>query len=501
MGNKIIGANEQQNVRQGGILQKIFIVITPLLIILLFVFLGFGLKAMSKKPEIKKRVRPTLAVMATTAVSDTVQLTVNVQGESRPRTEIDIVPEVGGKVVYVSPKFISGGLFTKGEELFRIDTSDYQVAVVRAQATVARAQQVLMREESEGAIAKLDWADLGNGKQASELTLRKPQLLEAQASLQSAQADLDNAKIRLQRTSVRAPFNGRVRDKIADIGQYVNPGSRLGRVFSTDIAEVRLALSDADIARINLPLAFVAKERKTAPNVTLSTAIGGQVHTWQGKIMRTDAAYDPQTRSMFAIAEVVDPYGKGAANGNLPLAPGLFVDAKIEGKTLDDVIIIPRDALRPENKVYTVDEKGIATSNDVIVLDTSPERAVIYSGLTAGDLVIVSPLEKSQISLNFKVLDAANPETVLIEPPKPKGDKKDDVPADVKAAKKKLEQAKKDFMTARKEYSEAKKNAKKKNGKNNKKNKSAQEDDPKSSDKKANSNKDAVETKTKSGAE
>jgi len=494
MGNETIGVEKQS----GSKLRKLLIIGAPLLlVIILFAVLGSGLKAMSKKPEIKKRVRPTLAVMATTAIADTVQLKVNVQGESRPRTEIDIVPEVGGKIVYVSPKFISGGLFTKGEELFRIDTSDYQVAVVRAQASVARAEQVLMREESEGAIAKLDWDDLGNGKQASALTLRKPQLLEAQAGLQSALADLENAQIRLKRTSVTAPFNGRVRDKIADIGQFVNPGSRLGRVFSTDIAEVRLALSDADMARINLPLAFIAKSRESAPSVTLTTSIGGKMHTWNGKIMRTDAAYDPQTRSMYAIAEVLDPYGKGAANGNLPLAPGLFVDAQIEGKTLDSVIIIPRDGLRPEDKVYTVNDKGEAKSNDVVVLDTSAERAVIYSGLNPADLVIISPLEKSQLSLKFKVLDAADPETVLVEPPKPKGFEKPETSSNVSAAKKKLDQAKKDYAAAKKEYTAAKKkSSNKKNNKKKKTKKNDKPDDKKSDDK----NNDAADAKTKSGA-
>ncbi len=480
MGNETIGVDERQyggGQYEGRSRRKMAIVLSivvPILILVLFVFMGNVLKAASKQPEVKKRARPVLAVMATTAVSDTVQLKVNVQGQSRPRIEIDLVPEVAGKIVSVSPKFISGGIFKKGDVLYRIDPSDYNVAVVRAQSTVARAQQILMREESEGAIAKLDWDDLGNGKQATDLTLRKPQLLEAQAGLQSAEADLENAQIRLRRTAVTAPFNGQVREKFADIGQYVNPGARLGRIFSTDIAEVRLALSDADIARINLPLAFIAKNRASAPDVKLSATIGGQLRQWDGKIMRTDAAYDPQTRSMFAIAEVVDPYGKGAADGTFPLAPGLFVDASIAGKTIENVIIIPRDALRPEDKVYTVNEEGIAKSHDVIVVDTNPERAVLLSGLEPGELVIVSPLEKSQINLTFRVLDSKDPTIILIDPKTDEEDETDDKDEDiVAAAKKKLAESKKNHAKAQKEYAMAKKKAAqdKKNEKNRKKNK------------------------------
>ncbi len=471
MGNETIGIQRQS----GGIGRKILVILVPILILLVFWLLGGGLKALTKKPDVKKRSRPVLAVTASIAVSDTVQLKVNVQGESRPRTEIDLVPEVAGKIIYVSPKFISGGIFAKGDVLYRIDPADYEVAVVRAKAAVARAQQILLREQSEGAIARLDWEDLGEGRPATDLTLRKPQLLEAEAGLQSAQADLDNANIRLRRTVVTAPFNGRVREKVADIGQYVNPGSRLGRIFSTDIAEVRLALSDADITRIDLPLAFVAKNRSSAPDVRLSTIIGGKTRVWNGKIMRTDAAYDPQTRSLFAIAEVVDPYGSGAADGGYPMSPGLFVDAQIKGKLLEGVIVIPRDALRPEDKVYTVNQDGIATVHDVDVLDTNPERAVLLGGIEPGALVIVSPLEQSQINYKFRVLDVNDPTIILVDAKKEEN-KKDknqtDSQAALAAARKKLAESKKNYAAAKKEYAIAKKkNRKRKNKKDNNKEK------------------------------
>ncbi|PHS40470.1 MAG: efflux transporter periplasmic adaptor subunit [Robiginitomaculum sp.] len=464
MGNETIGIQRQS----GGIGRKILVIAVPILILLLFVLLGGGLQNLTKKPDIKKRSRPMLAVTASIAVSDTVQLKVNVQGESRPRTEIDLVPEVAGKIVYVSPKFISGGIFSKGDVLYRIDPADYNVAVVRAKAAVARAKQILVREQSEGAIARLDWDDLGAGKQATDLTLRKPQLLEAEAGLQSAQADEDNANIRLRRTAVTAPFNGRVREKVADIGQYVNPGSRLGRIFSTDIAEVRLALSDADIARIDLPMAFVTESRDNALDVKLSAIIGGKIRVWDGKIMRTDAVYDPQTRSMFAIAEVVDPYGTGAADGGYPMSPGLFVDAEIEGKILEGVIVIPRDALRPENKVYTVNQDGIATIHDVDVLDTNPERAALLGGVEPGALVIVSPLEQSQINYKFRVLDVNDPTIILVDVKKEENKKDKNKPegqSSLAAAKKKLAESKKSYATAKKEYAIAKKKSRKKKNK------------------------------------
>ena len=415
--------------KQGGLLRKLLVIFIPIAILIFFVVLSMALSAFKPKPEVKKRKRPVLAVMATEAVRDNVQLSVTVQGETRPRTEIDLVPEVAGKITYVSPKFLSGGLFSRGDVLYRIDDADYQVAIVRAQASVARAQQVLIREKAEGDIAKQDWDDLGEGRVASDLTLRKPQFLEAQAGLMSAQADLDNAKLRLARTAVKAPFNGRVREKFADLGQYVGPGAKLGRIFSTDVAEVRLALSDADLARLDIPIAYVAKSAADAPDVLISTIIGGQLREWPGKIMRTDSTFDTQTRSLYAIAEVRDPYGKGAAKGGYPLAPGMFVDAQISGKIFQSVIVIPRDGLRPENKVYVVTEEGVAESRDAVVIDASPKRAVLSAGVKAGELVILSPLEKSQISLKFRALDVNDPSTILVEPapePDEDEDKKDE---------------------------------------------------------------------------
>ncbi|HHL42797.1 MAG TPA: efflux RND transporter periplasmic adaptor subunit [Hellea balneolensis] len=417
---------------QPSLMRKVLVIMVPILILLAAILLVVILTHLKKKPEVKKKKTPVFAVLATPAYSDDVQLVVSVQGEARPRTEIDLVPEVAGKIIYVSPKFLAGGVFKKGDVLYKIDPADYQVAVVRAEAAVARAKQALVREQAEGDIARRDWEDLGKGE-ASDLTLRKPQLLEAKANLQSAQADLENAKIRLGRTLVKAPFDGRVREKFADIGQYVNPGSRLGRIFASDILEVRLALSDADLSKLDLPVAYVAKTRKDAPQVKIRSLIAGQERVWNGQIMRTESTFDTQTRSLYAIAEVVDPYGKGMSEGRYPLAPGLYVNADIKGKSLENVIVIPRDGLRPEDKVYIVEEDGNAQSRDVVVLDATPARAVLAKGIEAGDIVVLSPLEKSQLTLKLKALDVDDPAKVLVEP---KIEEEDD-DAEVAAGKKK----------------------------------------------------------------
>ncbi len=394
-------------------------VILPIWVVLGLIVMGLGIVALNEKEEEKRKPFNTLAVRAGTADRQDIQLVVTTQGEVRPRTEIDLVPQVGGKIVYVSPNFIEGGNFRRGETLVRIDPSDFNVAVIRAEAAVAQAQQTLTREIAEGEIARADYAELGRG-QASPLALRQPQRQQAEAALASARADLENARLQLTRANVTAPFAGRVRSKSADVGQFVAPGARLGRIFSNDIVEIRLPLTDADLTKLALPIAFNAKSRETAPIVTLSTVLAGQRREWEGRIMRTDASYDTQTRALFAIAEVFDPYGAGAQDG-VALAPGLFVDAEIKGRTIEGAIVLPRDALRPRDEVYVVDNTGQAEIRTVDVIDTSASRAVLRSGVQPGELVVVSPMERSRTEVPLKVLDMNDPTNVLVEPKRPGG--------------------------------------------------------------------------------
>ena len=403
---------------KAGFLKRSLIYTLPFLCIIGFVFLGSIIIKLNNKPEEKKRAFNTLAVLADYAVLDDVQLSVKTQGEARPQTEIDLVPEIGGKIVYVSPNFIEGGIIKKGEVLLRIEDADYKVSVIRAQAQVAQAEQSVIREKAEGEIAKQDYQELGIGK-ASPLALRLPQQAQALASLQAAEAELASANLQLKRTEVRAPFTGRVKTKNSDIGQFVSPGRTLGRIFSTSIVEVRLPLSDSDLSKIDLPIAYVAKNRASAIDVELNAIIAGKRRYWSGKIMRTASTYDTQTRALFAIAEVVDPYGSGASENGYPLAPGLFVDAEISGKIYQEIIVLPRDGLRPDNEVYVVDDKGKADIRKVKVLDSDSERALLLGGVDEGELVVLSPMEKSRTSMSLRVLDVNNPETILVDPPKP----------------------------------------------------------------------------------
>jgi RND family efflux transporter MFP subunit len=405
------------------VLGWILLIAIPILIIIgFFVVTQIVIKA-NKKPKERKRSFNTLSVLADYARTEDVKLSVKTQGEARPQIEIDLVPQVSGQIIKVSRNFIEGGIIRKGETLLEIEPADYEIAVIQAEADVAQAEQNLIREVAEGEIARRDIEELGIGT-PSALALREPQRAQAEAAVKAAKGRLRTAQLQLGRTKVRAPFNGRVRAKSSDIGQFVSPGARLGQIFSTDVIEVRLPLTDNDLYKVNLPLAYVAKNKAEAPKVKLSAIIAGQRREWAGYIMRTDSVIDVQTRALSAIVEVYDPFGAGKSKDGFPLVPGLFVDAAIDGRVFENIVVIPRDGLRPEDKVYLADDKGKVEIRDVSVIDTNAERAVISSGLKDGDLVVLSPMEPSRTRLTLKVADVNDPSRLLVDPPEPEWSKK-----------------------------------------------------------------------------
>lgn len=355
--------------------------------VLLIGFMG----AMRPKIETKEPVATPAAVFFEVAKAEPVQLVVRAQGEVKARTDITLTAEVGGKIVSTSNAFVDGGAFDEGDLLVKIEDADYKVAVTAARARLAQSQEALSREQAEADLAAREYANLGRNEEPSELALRKPQLAQARAAYEAASADLRAAQLNLQRTELRAPFKGRVRQRQAGPGQYVGPGVSLGRIFSTDVAEVRLPLTDSDLARLGVPLAFNETKENPGPEVMLSAIVAGGAHQWKARIARTDGAIDPSTRQISAIAVVEDPYGAGADDG-MPLAVGLFVDAEIVGESLDSAVVLPRSALYGRDKVYVIGDDDVLTERTVRIAADSKDTITVVEGVADGERVVTSPL-------------------------------------------------------------------------------------------------------------
>ncbi len=365
----------------------------PILIFVVMVIGGTNVLALMKPTPAPAEEAPRgIAVFTEEIVRTDLHLTVTSQGEVRPRREIAISPQISGRISYVSPAFIDGGFVRRGEVLIRIDDADYRLARVRAESQVASAQQALIREQAEAELARQDWEELGTGT-ASPLALREPQLAQAQASLEAARSQLRDAELALERTVVRAPFEGRIRSKDVDVGQFVSTGSSLGRMFGTDFAEVALPLTDTELGRLGLSFAFEETAEQPGPAVVFSTTVAGERREWYGRVTRTAAAVDPQTRLISAIAVVEDPFGEGASNG-IPLAPGLFVSAEVSGETIEGLLEAPRAALRGRNQIFVADaDELVMHIHEVNVVYTDRDHVYVDAGVEPGDLAILSPLQ------------------------------------------------------------------------------------------------------------
>jgi RND family efflux transporter MFP subunit len=307
----------------------------------------------------------------------TANFEVRSQGTVRPRTETVLSAEVSGTITNISPEFTAGGVFGKNEVLMRIDPTNYEVAVRQAEALVKQRSI-----EYEGA-----------KKLRSQGYRAEAELASAAAALATAEAELVRARRNLERTYIRLPYEGIVRAKDADLGQFVNPGTRLGVVFATDHAEVRLPLTDTDLAFVDLPLATVTSEAGSAsgPGVTLTATQKGRMTEWPARIVRSEGVVDEKSRVTYAVARIDDPYRRHSEG--IPLPVGTFVGATIEGAVADNVIRVPRAALRGSNELIFVDEENKLRLRSIDILRADADYIYLRGGAVAGERVVVSALE------------------------------------------------------------------------------------------------------------
>ncbi len=352
------------------------------------VALATALYLFRPKPEEKvaaATVPPVADVVYATPGRHT--LLVPSQGTVHARHEIELVARVGGVIQSVNDAFVAGGFFKDGDALVQIEPADYRYQLTRAESQLANAKSALAQEQGRSKQAKREWRDLGS-ESANALFLRKPQLQAAEAAVDAARADRDQAKLNLARTQVKAPFAGRVVEAFTDLGQYVTPGTKLATVHSTGVAEVRLPLTDHQLYLLNLPL---GKSIENGPSVRLRAQVAGQQREWRGQLVRTEASVDPNSRFVYAVAQVQHPY-----EGDAPLINGLFVEADIAGKTFDDISRLPRQALHEGNQLLVLDAENKLHYRKVQLLQTAGDEAWVRGDLTTGERVIVSSLGYSR---------------------------------------------------------------------------------------------------------
>ncbi|WP_461482629.1 efflux RND transporter periplasmic adaptor subunit [Porticoccus sp.] len=359
------------------VLKKLFIPVVILLSAAAIVVLLSMAKPLPKPQAPVAAEIPKMAAMV--ASPQTRRVSVTAQGTVQPKTEITLAAQVGGQVVSVSEQFVDGGFFQQHDLLLQLDDRDYRIALVQAESRVADAEKTVATERGQARQAKREWRDLGN-TEGNALFLREPQLKAAEAALAAAKADLEQARINLQRTAIRAPFDGRVREKQVDRGQYLSPGMQVASIFATGTAEIRLPLTASQVPLLDLPLQ--PGDQASLP-VRLHASFNGLAASWSGELVRTEASMDTRSRVLYGIVEVAEPLRQQP-----PLVIGLFVHADVAGKQFADVIEVPRDALYEKDRLLVLDGDNRLHITPVRVLQLLGEQALV-SGIEAGQRILI----------------------------------------------------------------------------------------------------------------
>jgi RND family efflux transporter MFP subunit len=368
--------------------RKIMMFTLPAIVLLIALVSAYALVVTRPVPEQIESPESTTAIRVLTVVPGPRQLTVNSQGSVVPRTQSELIPEVSGRVQSISPNLVTGGYFEADEVLLQIDDRDYRSKVDRSKAAIKRA-----RAEDEHARFELKrLQELAKNKLTSQSQLESALRVQriAEATLQEAEIALGQARRDLWRTKLRAPFAGLVRNERVDPGQFVSRGQSIASLYASDFVEVRLPIADSQLAYLDLPLGHWGEfSEADSPNVIISAVYGGQQYQWQGRLVRTEAEIDMKSRMVNVIARVDNSKNPGQP----PLPIGLFVNAEIEGRWVENVISLPRAAMRNGNQVLIVDDENRLRFRDVVMLRFDRDEVLVKSGLEPGELVNISPIQ------------------------------------------------------------------------------------------------------------
>jgi RND family efflux transporter MFP subunit len=321
-----------------------------------------------------------------------------------PAQEVTVIPEVSGRIVSQSSRLLPGGRFERGQEMARIDSRDYTLAMEQERSRVHQAELELELERGRGDIAAHEWEILGDGRAGGEvpLALREPHRLNAEQGLEAARSGLRRAEINLERTVLRAPFNAMVITEQVDVGQVVGPATAAVSLVGTDRFWVRIAVPVEKLAAIDIP--GVTADEGSPARVT--QRIGGDsAGVRRGEVIQLAGQLDPATR----MAEILVAVDRPLEGHGIPLLPGAYVDVEIDGRDLNGAVTVPRDALVDGDQVWIVGAGNALIRRSVEVGWRSPDEVVITRGLEAGTRIVVSPMVSPVEGMPVRVEDGDAP--------------------------------------------------------------------------------------------
>ena len=316
------------------------------------------------------------------------QVQISSNGTTTPLTQTVLTAEVGGEVIYRSKKFAEGASVIEGEILAKIDDTDLQLQYKNALLQLANAEVQYSLQLAEAEVAKEAWDKIGDGV-ASDLTLKKPQLKQAEAFLEVAKAQVSSAAKKLNKTEIIAPYAGRIQNVNIDLGTTIIPGQPVGAMYTSSEIEITLAVKDNDLQFLSIPMDGRKLNPSEQASVVIESFYKGKTQSWEGKLERVDGVIDPITRMINLIAVFKNDFIE-TDKPNLPI--GLFVEAKIDGITLKNIFEIPINSISEDNEVYIVNKDNQLELRELTILKKYSEFVIIKDGLKAGERIVTSKL-------------------------------------------------------------------------------------------------------------
>ncbi len=369
----------------------------PTGIILLALIVGFILIKTRPAPEKTRPPRPHPLVDALTVQAGGKPLFITGFGTVEAKRRIEVIPQVGGRIIRKSPRFEAGQYVAAGDTLLMIEQTDYLQARAQARANLAQARTSLATAEQDAQVARREWERLrtegdetGLPTEPSPLVLREPQVAQARAAVEAAEAAVALAETNLARCTLTAPFAGRVESSSADAGQYVRAGTSLGALYAIDTAEITVPVPAEDMAWIRTGESRPG-DSYPGDTVTIRADFAGRTFSWPGRAARIGGVVDRATRQVPVVVEVPEPFT--AQDRRPALLPGMFVTVVFTATPPAGAVTIPRSALHPGDKVWVITPAQTLSIRPVKVARAGVDEALIASGLAPGEMICTSNLQ------------------------------------------------------------------------------------------------------------
>jgi len=350
---------------------------------------------LSTGPEItpKEKTSSAKIVQVIPMEPQVLSVAVSAAGSVIPSRKVVIKPQVSGQVIRQSESVTIGGHVRQDDELIRIDSKDYELALAEERSNLEQARFEREVESGRQVIARREWdelqADLNMGDVNQSLVLREPHLRRAEAFMEKATNDIEIAELQLSRTVIKAPFNAMVTEESVEIGQLLSPNSAICELVGTDEFWIQVTIPFSDLKWIRFPN---GNQPGAEADVVLDMG-NGESATWKGRVIRLLSDLDPLGRMARLVISVEDPLGlKKQSSGKLPLLLGSYVEVKIAAGDLENTLRVPREALREGNQIWVVGPDNLLKIVQATVLWLEKETVLISNNLEKSDQLVVSDL-------------------------------------------------------------------------------------------------------------